>query len=48
MYQIVKIIYLQRNLVHVLRINLENMKSNNRIFKILINKELSYNVINMV
>ena len=48
MYQIVKIIYLQRNLAPVLRINLENMKSNNRIFKILINKELSYDVINMV
>ena len=48
MYQIVKIIYLQRNLVPVLRINLENMKSNDRIFKILNDKELLYDVINVV
>lgn len=48
MYQIVKIIYLQRNLAPVLRINLENMKSNDRIFKILNEKELLYDVINVV
>ena len=48
MYQIVKIIYLQRNLASVLRINLENMKSNDRIFKILNDKELLYDVINVV